>query len=227
MKTMASDGKEVGQQRVEVTVLSSRDRPAGQSILQDLEKHWRELKAASEHLPRREDVDTARVAGALPHAFIIERAAPGVARVRIAGRRITSLFGCEPKGLPLSVLFTPAARGGLQHWIERCFAGPALVDMMVEASQGALRQPLRGRLLLLPMLDHEGCVTRALGGLLIERVAQRRSLRFDLPDAVPRVETILTPAPRRALAEANGWPKPGFREAERPYLRLVVSNSRR
>jgi hypothetical protein len=205
--------------------LSSRDRPAGRTILQDLEEHWRELRTGSEHLPRREDLDTARIAGTLPHAFILERAAPGVARLRIAGRSVAALLGSEPKGLPLSVLFTPGARSGLQHWLERCFAGPALVDLFVEASQGALRQPLRGRLLLMPMLDTEGKVTRALGGLLMDGVPRRSGLRFELSDAVPRVETLGSVARRVAFAESAETFVPGFREAERPYLRLVVSNS--
>ena len=221
---IGDSNEEIRRPAAKVTALSSRDRPSGRSILQDLEEHWRELMAAAEHLPRREDVDTARIAGALPHAFVLERAAPGVARVRIAGRSIAGLLGCEPKGLPLSVLFTPGARSALQHWIERCFAGPALVDLMVQASQGALRQPLRGRLLLLPMLDSEGQVTRALGGLLTDGVPRRSNLRFDLSDAVPRVETMVPASQRRAFAEVSRAAVPGFREAERPYLRLVVSN---
>jgi hypothetical protein len=194
-------------------------------MLQDLEEHWRELRDASEHLPRREDLDTTRIGGALPHAFILERAAPGVARVRIAGRAVADLLGCEPKGLPLSVLFAPGARDGLQHWVERCFGAPALVELMVEASQGPLRLPLRGRLLLLPKLDPEGQVTRALGGLLMEGVPRRSNLRFELSDAVPRVETLAPLDRRRAFADMDRPAVQGFREAERPYLRLVVSNS--
>ena len=224
---MTEDGDEHGgREPTEITLLSSRDTPTGRSALAELEDHWRELKAASPHLPRREDLDASRIAGALPHAFVLERAAPGEARFRIAGRSVAGLMGREPQGIPFSILFTPASRPSLRTWIERCFQGPALVDLMVEASQGSLRQPLHGRLLLLPMLDGEGQVTRALAGLLMDGVTRRGNERFRLSDAVPRVETV-APArpPLQAFAMSSASASmPGLREAERPYLRLVVSN---
>lgn len=219
------DGEaEGGRPAAEVTMLSSRDQPAGRSVLAELEDHWRELKAGSSLVPRRSDLDAGRMAGALPHAFILERAAPGVARFRIAGQAVTALLGGEPRGLPLSVLFAPDSRPDLQGWLERCFRGPALVDLMVQAPQGALRQPLRGRLLLLPLLDQEGEVTRALGGLLLDGLPRRSNLRLDLADAVPRIETEIPALPRRAFAQGPAAAPSGLREAERPYLRLVVSN---
>lgn len=223
----SDDTSWMGRRAGDVTPLSGQDRPAGRSALQEIEEHWRELRAASDHLPRREDVDTGRIAGALPHTFVLEKIAPGHARFRIAGRSLVTLLGGEARGLPLSVLFSPKGRDALALWIVRCLEGPALVDLLVEASQGPLRQPLRGRLLLLPMLDPEGEPTRILGGLLTDGVPRRANLRFDLADAVPRVETVSPRAPkRRAYGLAPAMPgRPGLRESERPYLRLVVSNS--
>lgn len=205
-------------------MLSSRDRPVGRSVLAELEDHWRELKAGSSLVPRRSDLDAGRIAGALPHAFILERAAPGVARFRIAGQSVAGLLGGEPRGLPLTVLFTPASRPGLQTWLDRCFEGPALVDLLVRTPQGSLREPLQGRLLLLPLLDEEGQVTRALGGLLMDGIPRRSNPRFELSEAVPRIETAGPTVLRRAFADAPAPAAPGLREAERPYLRLVVSN---
>ncbi len=225
---MKQDDGDIGTGRSlgDVQVLSSRDRPVGRSVLLEIEEHWRALKAASDFLPRRSEVDASRMAGALPHAFILERVAPGVARFRIAGRSVAAVVDMEPKGLPLSALFTSASRPTLQNWLDRCFDAPALVDLLVEASQGPLRQPLRGRLLLLPLLDGNGHVARALGGLLLDGLPRRSNLRLHLPDAVPRVETIAPRAPIRVFAEVAGSTAlPGLREAERPYLRLVVSNS--
>lgn len=215
-----------GEEPPEVTLLSSRDTPAGRSALTELEDHWRELKAASPFLPRRADLDASRIAGALPHAFVLERAASGGARFRIAGRSVAGLIGDEPQGVPFSTLFTPASRPSLQAWTDRCFDGPALVDLMVETSLGPLRAPMRGRLLLLPMLDGDDRATRALAGLLMEGVPRRGGQRFALSDAVPRVETLAPASPaRRAFAmTAAASAGPGLREAERPYLRLVISN---
>lgn len=216
----------IGHRTGEVTPLSSFARPAGRSALQEIEDHWRELRARSEHLPRREEVDTGRIAGALPHAFVLERIAPGQARFRIAGRAIVDLLGGEARGLPLSVLFSPPGREAVAPWVQRCLEGPALVDLLVEAPQGPMRLPLRGRLLMLPMLDPEGEATRILGGLLTDGVPRRASPRFELADAVPRVETVAPRAQaRRAFGFAPAMPgRPGLSESERPYLRLVVSN---
>lgn len=223
---MQGDGDDVTERsRSDVLVLSDRVRPASRTALTDIEEHWRDLKAASSFLPRRSEVDANRMAGALPHAFVLERIAPGVARFRIAGRAVASVLSGEPKGLPLSVMFTPASCPSLENWLDRCFDAPCLVELLIEAPQGALRPPLRGRLLLLPLLDQTGQVARALGGLLLEGVPRRTNLRFDLSEAVPRVETIRRPAPARVFAGAAGPTGPtGLQEPGRPYLRLVVSN---
>ena len=219
---MMGDGdEEIGRPAAKVTALSSRDRPSGRSILQDLEEHWRELKAASEHLPRREDVDTARIAGALPHAFVLERAAAGVARLRIVGRALSNVLGTEARGLPLSVFFTPASRDILRRWLERCFDAPAIVELTAEARQGVFRAPLAGRLLLLPMLDRDGQVTRALGGFVVESNKRTAIVKFDLAEAPSRFQILPAAAP-----PAWATPLQGVAEPPRPYLRLVVDNSR-
>lgn len=224
---MAGDGDQDGPGGpADVALLSSRDLPAGRSALAELEDYWRILKEAAPHLPRRADLDAGRIAGALPHAFVLERSAAVGARFRIAGNAVAGLLGGEPQGIPFPTLFEPASREELRAWIDRCFEEPALVDLMVQASQGSRRRPLRGRLLLLPMLDDEGQVTRALAGLLMDGPPRRGEHRFELADAVPRVEPIpAAPATSRAFATGAG-PRmaPGLREADRPYLRLVVSN---
>jgi hypothetical protein len=219
---MAHDEDRSGEQAREgvVKFLSARDRPIGRSILRELEDHWAELRSLAGGLPRRADLNSGRIAPALPHAFIIERAAPGVARLRIAGRVIVGLMGGEARGLPLSLLFTSGARTDLQEWVERCFSTPAIVELALSAPQGALRSAVTGRLLLLPMLDADGQVTRALGGLLLDTSTRRGPLRFEIGDAAARCQPILPAESEPALAAVGGR-----REAERPWLRLVVSNS--
>lgn len=218
---MARDDIQRGRDTV-VELLSTWDMAPSHSILRELEDHWRDLREASGYLPRRADLDAGRIASALPHAFVAERVAPGVARLRIAGRNIVGLLGSEARGLPLSLLFAPASRPTLQGWTERCFAVPALVDMAVEADQGALRAAVRGRLLLLPMLDAEGQVTRVLGGLLMDSALRRGPAKLGLRDEEVRVRTI--PASVPSAGAERSTPLPGLREAERPWLRLVVSN---
>lgn len=188
-----------------------QDRPA----LAEIEAHWREIKSRSPHLPHRAELDPSRIAGALPHAFVLERAAPGVARLRIVGRALSNLLGTEARGLPLSVFFTPASRDVLRRWLERCFDAPGIVELRAEARQGVFRTALTGRLLLLPMLDREGRVTRALGGFAVEGTKRTSIVKFDLAEEPTRFQIL--PAAR---------PAPPMAEPGRPHLRLVVDNSR-
>ena len=159
-----------------------QDRPA----LAEIEAHWREIKARSLHLPHRADLDPSRIAGALPHAFVLERAAPGVARLRIVGRALSNLLGTE-------------------------------------ARQGVFRTPLTGRLLLLPMLDRDGNVTRALGGLVVEGTKRSSIVKFDLAETPSRFQIL--PQATAAWAVPSSGPLRGLAEPRRPYLRLVVDNS--
>ena len=204
--------------------LLARHGRKNRSPLAEIEAHWRELKSRSRHLPHRADLDPSRIAGALPHAFVLERAAPGVARLRIVGRTLSTFLGTEARGLPLSVFFTPASRDPLRRWLEKCFDAPAIVEMALEARQGVFRTPLSGRLLLLPMLDRDGQATRALGGFVVEGTKRASIVKFDLAEAPTRLQ-ILPGAVTPRLGLPSGAVH-GFAEPRRPYLRLVVDNSR-
>jgi hypothetical protein len=204
------------------TLLERRSRP-DRPILGQIEDHWREIKARSLHLPHRADLDPSRIAAALPHAFVLERAAPGVARLRIVGRALSNHLGTEARGLPLSVFFTPASRDILRRWLERCFDAPAILELSAEARQGVFRTPLTGRLLLLPMLDRDGKVTRALGGLVVEGTKRASIVKFDLAETPSRFQIL--PQPSAAWAAPATGEARGMAEPRRAYLRLVVDNT--
>lgn len=204
--------------------LLARHGRKDRSPLAEIEAHWREIKSRSRHLPHRADLDPSRIAGALPHAFVLERAAPGVARLRIVGRTLSTLLGTEARGLPLSVFFAPASRDPLRRWLERCFDAPAIVELATEARQGVFRTPLSGRLLLLPMLDRDGQVTRALGGFVVDGTKRASIVKFDLAEVPTRFQVLPAAAPQALGLPLR--PNQGFGEPRRAYLRLVVDNSR-
>jgi hypothetical protein len=197
-------------------------QPAHPDLLPDLERYWQSLRPGA-GVPDRSTVDPARIDHALPHAFILERIAPGTARVRVSGQRMNDYLGMDLRGMPICTLFTAAARESFQGWLEQVFALPALVDLPL-TSRWSLGQPrLTGRMLLLPLADSAGKVTRALGAVRTEGIPGRLPRAFDISDGV-RIRNLADlphgPAVRRLRSVQAAVPLAG----ERPWLKLVVSN---
>ncbi|MDR9483338.1 MAG: PAS domain-containing protein [Salibaculum sp.] len=134
------------------------------TALIDLESYWRGLAPAG-GVPRRADLDPACMGDVIEDALILEPVVPGVARIRVAGRRIMALIGSEPRGRPLSALFVPADRGRLATQTEVAFRMPSVVELALRAPG---RPALSGRLLLLPLSDDFGAVTRCLCALVAD-----------------------------------------------------------
>ena len=185
------------------------------TALVDLEAYWRGLAPAG-RVPRRGDLDPARMGDVIEDALIVERVAPGVARIRVAGQRIASLAAAEPRGMPLSVLFTPEARGRLATQLEVAFRMPSVVELPLTAARAAGRPALSGRLLLLPLCDDTGTVSRCLCALVADGRPGRGPRRFSFLDEARIRHEPLDREPRdppRPLRPARGAP-----------LRLVVDN---
>lgn len=213
---------------------AARHGAGERSQLELVERHWRGL-APRGTLPRRRDLDAAALGAALPQAFTIEEVAPGVARVRVAGQRLHDWFGADPRGVPLSALFDEAGRARLRDALVALFATPALVEVGVATPRGALRAPIAGRLLLLPLQGEDGAITRAVGVFGLDQAPHPGPRRFVVPgDAVDRVEPVVPQDPVRArlTGRSGAFPlpsppiaaAPAFAERPKPFIRLVVSN---
>jgi hypothetical protein len=189
-------------------------QPAHPALLADLERYWQSLRPGP-GLPARTAVDPVGLAAALPHTFIAERIAPGIARVRVAGQRINDYMGMDLRGMPICSLFGGPARDVFQGWLEQVFALPAVVDLPLQSGWALGRPRLTGRMILLPLLDAEGRVTRALGALRTDGTLGRLPRAFTIPDdTTVRLVNV---------ADLPPGPLPRLR-SERPFLRLVVSN---
>lgn len=197
-------------------VLSTSHQPRREvTVLAALEQYWHGLRAAG-GLPRRVDVDPACIDGALPYTFIAETVAPGVARMRVAGRHLNDMAAMDVRGMPLSALFSFDARPALAEAINALIDGPALVDMPIQLPRTLLRRGQNGRLLMMPLLDDRGQVSRILGAVVMDGLVQGRGpLKLGIAEGgAIRVEPVVmmdTAAPAR-------------RQAGRPGLRLVVNN---
>ncbi|ARU00827.1 PAS domain-containing protein [Yoonia vestfoldensis] len=212
---------------------------AGHPVLRNLETYWQSLRHAR-HIPARNDIAPHGIDAALPYAFILQRVAPGVARMRVAGQKIHNLLCMDARGMPISVLFAPDSRDQLRDLVETAFAQPAIVAASLISPAQRFRPALSATILLLPLRDEKDQTSRILGALVSDGDNDDRPRRFDLaPGRALRIERLAitlassqklpdpvpVTAPVSAPVTASGAGPSQRPDAERPALRLVVDNS--
>jgi hypothetical protein len=141
---------------------------------------------------------------------------------------LADLMGMEVRGMPLTALFLPDARAAASEALDRAFDGPAKVTLVLTGERGIGRGPLDACLMLLPLLDDEGRVTRLLGALEAKGAIGRQPRRFTIVETrfaaasvVARRPEAPTPAPQ---PQAAGFAEPAASFTPRrphPHLRLV------
>lgn len=168
---------------------SGRDEPpsACAAMIAEVRGYWQALRRDGA-LPQRADIDPRGIAGALCGAFLVERIAPGVGRLRIAGSSFTELLGMDARGMPLSALFDPMARGRLAVALDQCFLRPAILDTQLTAETGLGRPALTGRMILLPLASDGTRAETALGCLALSGTVGRQPRRL-IPGAL-RVDPV-------------------------------------
>lgn len=220
-------------------VSMARFRPnAAQPAIAQIEGYWHGLRTDGD-LPRRSDIDPRGIEGALEHAFVLERIAPGIARFRIAGQHINALMGMEVRGMPISSLFTAEARPRLIQLLEKVFSAPQIVEIPLKAGTTRGRQKIDARILMLPLLGEDGQVSRVLGAIVADGLDGTLPRRLEIGDGPIRQDRIIfrasRPEPMAAFAEPPApfvpqmpLPDPKRRATDdRPVLRLVASDERR
>jgi hypothetical protein len=190
------------------------------AILRSLELYWQSLRHAR-HIPARNDIAPHMIDAALPHAFILQRVAPRVARMRVAGQAIHDLLQMDARGMPVSVLFASDSRDRLRDLVETAFTEPAIIAASLCSAGHKFRPALPATILMLPMRDERGEISRVLGALVCDGISDNRPRRFDLvPDRIVRIESLaINLASSQSVAAQRQRP-----DAERPALRLVIDN---
>ncbi|MGI3167539.1 PAS domain-containing protein [Pseudooceanicola sp. C21-150M6] len=161
---------------VEMTQFASH---AHYQPLREVEAYWTALRAGR-LVPRRSDVDPRGMENALQYAFVLERIATGMGRLRIAGTHLTDLLGMEVRGMPFSAFFTPEARGDIADVLEAAFSDPARVTVDVVAETALGKPGLEGRLILLPLKSDLGDISRVLGCFVTRGTIGRAPRRFGI-----------------------------------------------
>ena len=210
-------------------VVSMTDYNPDQSfaILSQVEAYWDALRG-DQLLPKRSDIDPRGIENALEFAFILERVAPGVARLRIAGSHLSDLMGMEVRGMPITAFLTPASRRQFSDMMEEVFELPATAMLTLKSDVG----DLTARMILLPLKSDMGDTSRMLGCLMTQGDMTDTPCRFDIQrmqitsvaDKMNKtIEVPTEPAPQKGFAEPTKNFEAAAKKRRPHYLRLVKS----
>lgn len=221
-----------------VLAMSDYQPHNGYAPLSLVEAYWDALRVGRE-MPKRAEIDPRGIESALPYAFILERVAPGVARMRIAGSHLHDVMGMEARGMPLTAFFEPDARTQVAGLLEEVFQTPGTAEVMMHSTASLGQPALDARMILLPLKSDLGDVSRILGCMVALGELGEVPRRFDLRSINMR---RLATAPDRKRPTEQETAQHGFAEAKKaftraaepvnshgekkrpPYLRLIVSD---
>ncbi len=194
-----------------VIALAAARRTIKFPAIAQIEAYWHALRNGR-LMPTRGDVDPRGIGENLAHAMILERIAPGHARIRLAGQHISDTLSMEVRGMPLSALFTPDARDEVQEALESVFTTPAEVSLTLQSESKLFHKTLDAQLILLPLKDIHGNVTRVLGGFQVDGAQGRGPQRFRVRDLDIRPLTMPGPhgQARRSRPRQDTLSRPGY-----------------
>ena len=203
-----------------------------------IEGYWNALRG-DRQMPFRSEIDPRGLKGALEYCFVLERVAPGLARLRVAGSHLGDLMGMEVRGMPITAFLNGDDRQEFGEMLEEVFETPATATISFTSDAGFGRPALNARMVLMPVRSDLGDTSRILGGFLCEGQIGRPPRKFSINRI--KLNTIdaqaaskpMSPAklaadlfrkartPQDIQPETNGEPElveaiPGV-----PYLRVV------
>lgn len=181
----------------------------GARALRILTEYWQALPGGH-GLPHWNSVDPGAIQDALEYAFLADRLGQRHARFRVAGGAVSGLIGRDLAGLLLSVLVHPGSRAGFDAALADSFAHRSGLDLTLGTSGPDHRPQVTARMVLFPLRDDAGRVTRVLGGLAAGGATGPAPCRFVLKDAPRDITRRAVPAP---IMPGSG------------RLRLVVNNA--
>ena len=226
----------------DVVSMTDREKAKRMAPLRLVESYWHGL-ASEDMVPLRSQIDPRGMESALENAFLMERIAPSMAKIRVAGTHLNDLMGMQVAGMPLSSLIAPAEREAFGAAVTRLFADPAIVKIELEAEGGFGRPELEATMILLPLRSDFGDMSRALGALVSHGRVGRTPRRFKVKsvDVTPAVQKgvvsrrpieivedelppVLRPLKGMKDAKTEFTAEKTPSEVTRGHLRLVVSN---
>jgi hypothetical protein len=163
--------------------------------------YWEGLRIGGS-IPERAALDPRGLTGALDKVFLAERIARGLVQVRIAGSALADMAATDLRGLPLSCLFSAAARPVLAEAVEAAATGAGLTELDLGLEPGG--QKVVARLLLLPLADGADRQL-VLGCFGFEESGLVGRAKFTI---LSRQDEALDPPPVRPVPKAKPAPVP-------------------
>ncbi|WP_338548118.1 PAS domain-containing protein [Roseovarius phycicola] len=191
--------------------------------LSEFEAYWTSMRRDGD-VPLRTEIDPRGIESLLSNAFVAEKIAPGMARMRIAGTHLCDVMGLEVRGMPVSSLIEPEDRDRLADALVELFERPATLRLALSSKRPG---SLSGTMLLLPLRSDLGDISRALGCLVSQGAIGDTPRRFNITECTITPITPDVSAPFVDVAEEADFSAEACRSdapplpSERPYLRLV------
>lgn len=197
-------------------------------IIKDLFAYWENLRA-DRIAPTRSEIDPRKIKGTLEHTFVLEASANGSPRFRLAGIEVCDLLGMELRGMPSHALIEDVDRDLFNQILFDVLSTPHIAELRLNGQLAGGRS-VQGRMILMPLQDELGNLSRILGAVTLDRELLRPPVRFSI--AKKTTKRIVSPQqmPLDSVAEAGfGEPTHGFARAnkrpltngKRPELRIV------
>lgn len=161
-----------------ITRIPKKHAPTGTDS-RHLLQYWNSTRKDHD-IPLRSNIDPRGIAGMLSRTFILEEIAPGLARFRVAGTQLGDLLGMDVRGMPISAMLRPDAREQMSGAMAKMFDKPGILRAALVSPRELRRPKLEAELLILPLRDDRGSITRAIGCLVTKGEIGRTPRRFDI-----------------------------------------------
>ncbi len=208
-----------------IVSMTEREKMRRLAPLRQVEAYWQGL-CDGDSVPLRSQIDPRGIENALENAFLMERIAQTMAKIRVAGTHLNELMGMQVAGMPLSSLIAPTERERFGQGVASLFADPAIIHIDLVAEGGFGKPEMEASMVLLPLRSDFGDLTRGMGALITHGRIGRTPRRF----LIQRMNVVpaLKGAPKGSDDAASGiiarqridldkTPAVGFREDSTPF----------
>ncbi|WP_136443502.1 PAS domain-containing protein [Pacificoceanicola onchidii] len=193
----------------DVVSMTDREKTKRMAPIRLVETYWHGLCGENE-IPLRSQVDPRGMESALENAFLMEKIAPTMGKIRVAGTHLSDLMGMQIAGMPLSTMIAPKDREQFGLAVEALFAEQSIIRIDLAAEGGFGKPDMEGHMIILPLRSDFGDVSRALGALITQGRIGRTPRRFTITNiAVTPAHKIANPGKPQAIkAEDQGTAVP-------------------